>query len=777
MQEIAKGRRLRYKIYTIVILLLWALIKIGQVPSILVSLIYSYLKFLKEFIKYIVPRVLKVLKYQYSRTTRSSITHYITNSFMRLLDLIKKLKSVLVNIGKIFFSLLANFLNFIFPKALRAAFIIIFLILFIFFYSYYLVLIAHELPNPKALKTSTSPLTSEIYDRNSKLLYRVFDDKNRYLVALSEIPQDLIQATIAIEDKNFYSHPGVDIYGITRALVTNLKTRQFQGGSTITQQLIKNTMLSPDKTVKRKLKEIILAFWAERIFSKDEILTMYFNEVSYGGNTIGVQAASISYFGKEVSKLNLAEIALLAGLPASPSIYSPYGLHPELSKQRQSQVLRRMVEDGYISKEQALTAMNKEINLKPIASNIQAPHFVMFVKSYLEQKYGPRFVSQGGLKIQTTLDLEIQHAVEKIIQEELISLTSLKVGNGAAMVVEAKTGHILAMQGSKDYNDKKSGNFNVTLSLRQPGSAIKPITYATAFKMGYSPGTTLLDSPTSFKNAWEVYSPVNYDGKFHGPVTIRTALASSYNVPAVKMLALVGIPAMLQTARDLGITTLNDTDRYGLSLTLGGGEVRMIDMMTSFSTFSQLGIKKDSSPILKVSDYMGNVLEDNTNPQGERALSPSVAYLITDILMDNKARIPAFGDNSLLKFPNHSIAVKTGTSDSKKDNWTFGYTPEVVVGVWVGNMDSSPMDARLTSGITGAAPIWQRIMKYLLEGKQDIVFKKPPEIIEGLVDGHKDLVISGTEARSSVVKREASPKPDGKSIITFQDPFSTYIEQ
>ncbi|MBI2021389.1 PBP1A family penicillin-binding protein [Candidatus Daviesbacteria bacterium] len=661
------------------------------------------------------------------------------------------------------------------PSPIRIAIVLTVILLGFFFYSFFLIEIASELPSPAKIKDLNQPVTTEVYDRNNILLYRFYEGKNRSLVKLEDLPSHLVQATISIEDKNFYAHSGVDFFGISRAIMAYIKDKEIQGGSTITQQLIKNTLLTPDRTVKRKLKEIILSFWAERIFTKDQILQMYFNEIPYGGTSVGIAAAAQTYFGKNAGDLNLAESAYLAGLPASPTNLSPYGTNPQAGKKRQWQVLERMVEDGYISKKEADEAYKQELVINSPNQPILAPHFVMYIRDFLTQRYGAKMVSQGGLKVITTLDLKTQEMAEQVVKEEVERLANLNVTNGAAMVTDAKTGQILAMVGSKDYFDPKDGNFNVALALRQPGSSIKPATYATAFKQGYSPGNTLLDTPVVFKNDWEVYTPVNYDGKFHGPVSIRTALGSSYNVPAVKMLAIIGIPNMIKTAQDLGITTFTHTDRYGLSLTLGAGEVKLIDMMTMYGTFSQLGVRFDAQPILKITDSKGVILEDNSNIAGKRVLPQGIAYMITNILTDNKARTPAFGPNSLLNIPGHTVAVKTGTSNEKKDNWTFGFTPEIVVGVWVGNNDNSPMNPQLSSGITGASPIWNRIMTNLLQGRDNLAFQKPDDVTEAMVDGKKDLVISGNPSKSIVgFARKKDKESDSKESITFTDPFSTF---
>lgn len=669
----------------------------------------------------------------------------------------------------------------IIPKPIKIG-LSLFIFLTIFFtYSYSLVKLAHSLPTPDRLSNLNGPLTTQFYDRNGQLLYSLYEGQNRKLTKLDSLPKHLIDATVAIEDKNFYSHPGIDLFGILRALRANVKgdNNKLQGGSTITQQLIKNTLLSPDKTFSRKIREVILAFWTERVYSKNEILQMYFNEVAYGGTAWGVEAASEMYFGKASRNLSLAEAAFLAGLPAAPTEYSPYGINPDQGKLRQIEVLRRMVEEGLISQDEADKAASATLTFKPPLIDIKAPHFVFYAKSILSAKYGDRYVSSGGLKIITTLDLSLQEMVEDIVRNKVDELSTLNVTNGAALVTEAKTGAILAMVGSKDYFSSTGGNYNVTTALRQPGSAIKVVTYTAAFKQGFQPATLLLDSPTTFVDSQtrEVYSPVNYDARFHGPIPLRVALASSYNVPAVKTLHLIGIPAFLETARDLGITTFNHPQNYGLSLTLGGADVKMVDMVAVYGTLANLGVKVKQYPILKVIDPSGKVLEDNQSPEGKRVVTPEIAYLINDILADNGARTPGFGYKSLLEIQGYTVAVKTGTSDSKRDNWTFGYTPEYVVGAWVGNNDNTPMNPALTSGVTGATPIWHDIMAKLLAGKPNIAFEKPAGIVESMVNGQKDMTIAGNVPKTVVgIKKEVKKDGNGidKEIITFTDPFNSY---
>lgn len=659
-------------------------------------------------------------------------------------------------------------------KKTKIAFVATITISLLYSYTSFILMTAYQLPSPERLVSNNKALTTEFFDRNGKPLYRMYEGRNRILVNLNELPKYLIQATIAAEDKNFYKHPGVDLLAIIRALRANLKKQptsdgaNLEGASTITQQLIKNTLLTPEKTYARKIKEIILALWAERIYSKEDILKMYFNESPYGGPIWGIEAASVTYFGKSSHDLTLAQASFLAGLPASPTQFSPFGSNPELSKLRQKEVLRMMVEDKFITQNQADLAFSEDLHLKPAQNNIKGPHLVMYVKDLLSQKFGQRAVSQGGLKITTTLDLDIQEMVEKIVLEEVEKLSPLNVRNGAAMVLDGRTGQILAMVGSKNYHDPNFGAFNVTTALRQPGSSIKVVTYATAFKLGFSPGNTVLDVPVVFRDEWgNSYSPQNYDGAYHGAVSIRQALGSSYNVPAVKLLASVGVNEVIQTASDLGITTFTDPKRYGLSLTLGGAEVKLIDMMTMYGALSQMGQKRVATPILKVVDSDGNLLEEYED-HPTQALQNEVAFLITSILTDNNARKSAFGENSLLKIEGKTVAVKTGTSDSKRDNWTFGYTPDYVVGVWVGNPDNSPMNPALTSGVTGATPIWNRIMTSLLKDNPDVKFNRPSGVIEVKIDGRQDLAVVNLLPRSLVRVGQ------NNNQLLFTDPFSTY---
>jgi len=606
------------------------------------------------------------------------------------------------------------------------------LFLFFCFSFYFYQTILKDLPRPNRLIYRQQPVSTKIYDRRGQLLFTIFDgSQNRSLVKLEEIPQQVKWATIAIEDQDFYQHSGFSLSGIIRAVFRNLSHSSLEGGSTITQQLIKNALLTSEKTIKRKVKEIILSLQAELIFSKEEILQMYFNEVPYGGTAYGIEQAAQTYLGKSIKDVNLAEAALLAGLPAAPSQFSPFGANPQLTLSRQHQVLDRMVKEGFISQEQAQDAKKEKIILAPQRTNIKAPHFVMYIKDLLVQEYGLRQVEQGGLLVTTSLDLQLQETAQRIVSQEVAELASLRVGNGAALVTNPQTGEILAMVGSKDYfNSREDGNVNITTSLRQPGSAIKIITYSLALTNGFTPATIISDSPvTYYSPGAKPYSPVNYDRRFHGQVTLRTAFACSYNVPAVKTLSLLGVKKMIDLAQQMGITTWSEPNRYGLALTLGAGEVKMTEMAVAYGSLANLGLKKELQPILKITDSQGKSLDFPQSAPAERVLSPQAAYLITDILKDNQARTPAFGASSLLIIPNQEVAVKTGTTNDKRDNWTFGYTTDRLVAAWVGNNDNQPMSA-VASGVTGASSIWNKIITQVLKDEPKHQFFPPENLVK-----------------------------------------------
>lgn len=615
-------------------------------------------------------------------------------------------------------------------------------------------LILKDLPSPAKLGNYDVPIATKVYDRNEVLLFDIFAEENRTPVPLSEIPKYVQQATIAIEDKDFYRHGGISpIGGMVRAFYATVTGSPLQGGSTITQQLVKSALLSPERTITRKIREIILAFWVEIFYPKDKILEMYLNQVPYGGTAWGIETASEKYFGKTVKELTLAQASLLSGLPQAPTLYSPFGAHPELAKSRQREVLRRMTQDGYITQTQADAAFAEELSYKN-EPNIKAPHFVMYVKQELAIRFGEALVERGGLKVTTTLDLDLQEYAQATVASEIKTLARLRVTNGAALITRPATGEILAMVGSINYFASPSGNFNVTTALRQPGSSIKPINYAIGLdKHIVTPATMFLDVPTCFANINQPnYCPKNYDGKFHGPVQLRMALGNSYNIPAVKMLYLNTLRDMVASASAFGLDSLTDPDRYGLSLTLGGGEVRMTDMAEAFGVFANSGIRKDLVSILKVTDKNGKTLLEHKDPnlnreipsqlllQGPRVVSPETAFLISHILLDNNARQDAFGPTSSLFIPGHAVSVKTGTTDDLRDNWTIGYTPQYLVATWVGNNDNSQMNSALVSGVTGAAPIWNKIIKKILAGKSDVWPKKPDGIV-----GAQICVITGLQ--------------------------------
>ncbi len=589
---------------------------------------------------------------------------------------------------------------------------------FLFLALYFLIL--KDLPSPTKLSSPSSfPISTKIYDRNGKLLYDIFVEKNRTPVKLSDLPQFVKNATLASEDKDFYKHGGFDLRGILRAAFNIVFKRKLQGGSTITQQLAKNALLSQERTIRRKIREAILTVAIEALYPKDKILEMYLNQIPYGGTAYGIGTASQTYFGKTPDKLTLAEAALLAGLPQSPTRYSPFGAHPELAKQRQEYVLTEMAKDKFISQEEAEKAKKEELNFINHGQGIKAPHFVMYIKDQLVEKYGQKAIDEGGLRVYTTLDLDIQELAQTAVASEVAKLQREKVSNGAALVTNPKTGEILAMVGSKDYFAKDiDGNFNVaTSSLRQPGSSIKPINYAVAFeKRILTPASLVLDIPTCFNVAGQkLYCPENYDGGFHGATQVRFALGNSYNIPAVKTLALNSLEDFIASASAMGISTFKDSKDYGLSLTLGGGEVKMTDMAVAFGVFANAGGRQNLYGIQKVEDYRGKVLEEHKTEEAQPVISPETSYLVSHILLDNNAREAMFGPSSYLVVRNHpEVSVKTGTTNDKRDNWTIGYTPSFLVAVWVGNNNYQPMSA-VASGVTGASPIWNKIFRFILE--------------------------------------------------------------
>ncbi len=637
---------------------------------------------------------------------------------------------------------------------------------------------ARDLPSPTTLKDRTVEQATKIMDRTGKTLYNVYDAENRELVTLDKIPKHVINATIDTEDKDFYKHQGFAVEGYFRILYDLVRYRKLIGASSITQQLVKNTLVGGDRTPTRKLRELILAIQVDKRFSKDEVLQMYLNEIPYGGTTYGIQTAAQTYFGKNVSDLSLTEAAILAGLPQSPTYYSPFGEYPDAFKDRTKYVLRRMREEGHITKdeEQASIAELDTIKFADQKIDIKAPHFTLYVKDLLEEKYGKELVAEGGLRVYTSLDLDLQNKVQDIVKTEVDKLAKAKVGNGAAVVLNPKTGEILAMVGSKDYFAKDyDGQVNVTVRPRQPGSATKPITYAVGFTKGYTPATMWLDVQTAFDAGpgQEPYKPVNYDGKYRGPVQTRTALGSSLNITAVKALAVNGIKDTMKVAYDMGLTNWEPTPQamqnVGLSLTLGGRETSLLDLASAYAVFANQGVKQDLVSVIKVTDSKGKVIDEFKPATGKRILKPEITYLISDILSDDNARIPAFGPRSLLYISGKHVAVKTGTTDQKRDNWAFGYTPSYVVGTWVGNNNNTVMDNSIASGVTGATPIWNKIIHTLIDGKPDEWYTKPDEVTAPLAVDSRTGMRPGngtTATRPEIFIKGTEPQPND---ITYQN--------
>jgi len=697
------------------------------------------------------------------------------------------MKKLFVNLKKFVARLLHKFNNLGMFKSLIIG-VIILLIPFYWF-------ILRDLPNPASLKNyKVVPVSTQILDRNEKTLFEIFRDQNRVPIKLSALPKYVGQAAIAIEDKDFYTHGGISIFsGVFRAARDMIfGSSSLQGGSTITQQLVKSALLIPDRTIQRKIREIILAVWSEQIFTKDEILELYLNQIPYGGSSYGIEEAAKTFFGKHAKDLTIAQSAYLAGLPQAPTYYSPY-INPDRAINRQREVLLKMYEQKYLTSAQYEKEKNVEIKITPVKNSIKAPHFVFYVRQILEEQYGIQQVEEGGLKVTTTLDYDIQASAEAIVKDEVDKAKALNVSNGALLVTRPPTGEILSMVGSKDYFASPSGTFNVTTAMRQPGSTIKPVNYAIGIdRKIVTAASVFLDTSTCFPNpTGKAYCPVNYDGNFYGPVQLRFALGNSLNIPAVKMMAINGLDNFAASSPAFLISSFSHPEKYGLSVTLGGAEMTMVELSQAFSTFANQGTPKKLVAILKVEDKKGNVLYEWKDPNyvkdvkkplkypdtlgisGKRAISPETAFIISHILLDNYARSTAFGTDSLLVIRGKNVSVKTGTTDDKRDNWTVGYTPNFLVSVWVGNNDNKPMNPYLASGITGAAPIWNRTMKMVLENQLDLMPKKPAGVVDKSVcfengtattaklgdvqtgcSPRFEYFIKGTEPRGLEIKKE-----------------------
>lgn len=593
-----------------------------------------------------------------------------------------------------------------------------------------------EVPDMRQVESRRITQSTKIYDRTGKvLLYDLSQNVTRTVVPISQISPLIQKATVAIEDEEFYTHLGVKPTAYLRAILVDIATLSFsQGGSTITQQVVKNALLTKDKTPARKIKELVLALKIERVLPKDQILEIYLNENPYGGSISGVEEASQSFFGKPATNVTLAEAAYLAALPQAPSYFSPYGNHRDRLDARKNLVLDRMFKNGMITESERDAAKNETVVFLPQkARGILAPHFVFYVQEQLEEKYGSRVLEDEGLRVITTLDADLQVKAEEIVKKyALENAKNFNASNAALVAIDPKTGEILTMVGSRNYFDTEiPGNYNIALASRQPGSSFKPFVYAAAFGEGYTPETVLFDVRTQFSTSCSpsdtsnseapCYSPQNYDNKFRGPVTLRDALAQSLNIPSVKLLYLVGINNALQVAKAMGVTTLTDAAHYGLTLVLGGGEVRLLDMVSGYGAFAANGYRFDPHAILEVDDSTGAVL-DKPAPAGTRVLPDQVAMQINDVLSDNTARAPSYGFSSALYFGNRDVAVKTGTTNDYRDAWVIGYTPNIVAGSWAGNNDNTPMEKKVAGFIV--APMWHEFMEYAISKRPEESFTR-----------------------------------------------------
>lgn len=631
-----------------------------------------------------------------------------------------------------------------------------------------------DLPNPLTLSSNPAPASTKLLDRHGKLIYEIFVTQRRTPIKLTSLPKYVWQATLAAEDKDFYSHSAFSFRGMLRAMGSIVLRQNLQGGSTITQQLVKKAFLNDERTIRRKIRESVLSLAVEAKYSKDQILEFYLNQVPYGGTAYGLESAAQTYFGKSSRNLSLAQAALLAGLPQAPSYYSPFGAHPELAKTRQKYVLQQMLYDKFISKDQFTTAVAEPL-VYSHPPTLNSPHFALWVKDFLVNKYGLQTVEEGGLVVTTTLDIDLQNFAQDIVATEVGKLKKENVKNGAALVIHPKTGEILSMVGSKDYwNLGDDGNVNVVLAHRQPGSAIKPINYALGIDRHLFTASTLLaDKPTCFNSPNQPpYCPTNYDNQFHGPTQVRFALGNSFNIPAVKALTINGLNDFVASSSAFGLTTFTDPTKYGPSLTLGGGEVSMLDLATAYGVLANAGKRVVPDPILQIKDRNGHVLQQaklkpladsnvkETNPydlvtiDGQnylpsppsniRVISSGAAFIISHILYDNGARSATFGPSSYLNVANHpEVSVKTGTTNDKRDNWTIGYNPDIEVAVWVGNNDNSAMSA-IASGVTGASPIWNKIIKLALKNYPQNWPPQPSEVV-----GTSVCTLSGLRAPDS----------------------------
>ncbi len=595
-----------------------------------------------------------------------------------------------------------------------------------------------QIPDLSAFDERRVLQSTKIYDRTGEvLLYDLHEDVKRTIVPLEDMSRHIKNATVAIEDDQFYNHFGIDVRAIIRAAVSNFQDGDLlggQGGSTITQQVIKNSVLERDKKLSRKVKEAILSIKLERELTKEEILEVYLNESPYGGTIYGVEEASQSFFGKKAADLTLPEAAYLAALPQAPSYLSPFGNNKDALDRRQQLVLDRMRINGFITVEEYEAAKDVEVTFSTGAiTGIKAPHFVMTIIEELTEQFGEEAMAEQGLRIITTLDYELQAAAEEIVQRKALeNADKFKASNAGLVATDPQTGDVLVMVGSRNYFDEEiDGQFNIALASRQPGSSIKPFVYANAWRKGYLPATILFDVPTQFSpacEAWDTtsdspcYAPRNYNNKFVGPISMRNALAQSLNIPAVKTLYLAGLTDTLKFVNDMGLTTLNDPDRYGLTLVLGGGEVRLKDMTHAYGIFANGGIRAVPRSILRIEDTNGNIIEERDVVE-QRVLEENIANMVSDVLSDNVARAPLWGSFSLVNFGDRDVAIKSGSTNNLRDAWIMGYAPNMAVGAWVGNNDNAPMGGGLSGLIT--TPMWREFMDIALEKVEVQTFTQP----------------------------------------------------
>jgi 1A family penicillin-binding protein len=629
---------------------------------------------------------------------------------------------------------------------------------------------AKDLPDASGISKRAVTESTKIYDRTGDhLLYDIHGEEKRTKIEFASMPDTVKFATISLEDKSFYSHPGFDVKGLLNAVLSNItRSGGGRGGSTITQQFVKNSILTSERSLSRKIKELILAIELEFKFSKDEILAMYLNEIPYGSNAYGVEAASQTFFGKHASELTLDESALLASLPQAPSYYSPYGNNTDALRGRQVFALNEMAKLGYITQEQSDAAKEVDIlaKIKPSSENITAPHFVMYVKEYLEKTYGQALLEKGGLRVYTTLDWDKQQIAELAVKEGAVSNTAkYKAENASLVAMDPRTGQIIAMVGSKNYFDKSiDGQVNVAIRDRQPGSSFKPFVYLTAFQKGYTPETQLWDVDINFStDDGKTYNPKNYDGKNRGPLEMKNALAMSLNVPAVETLYLAGVKDSITTAKSLGITGLNKPDDYGLSLVLGGGEVTLLDHTNAYGTLATGGIHHDKVAILKVLDADGKKLEEYKEESGQRVVEEKYVAMLDSVISDNSLRAPVFGTNNPFNFTDRPVAAKTGTTNEWRDGWAMGYTPSIVTGVWAGNNDNSIMTPG-ADGIFVAAPIWRKFMDGVLKNYTVEQFPKYEKedtgkaVLDGTLDPMAKIEVCKIKKDNYCLASDACPK-------------------